>query len=83
MTGSPASCLYSALNRALIACRAAYLFSCSGVKNFNWTDKVAFPAQQHPTAPLPALHTNGTPAVPRYYWFGGRVWMVLNYISSG
>jgi hypothetical protein len=59
MTGSPAVFLYSALNRALIACRAAYLCSCIGVKNFNWADKVAFPAQQHPTAPLPRTHTMG------------------------
>ena len=40
----------------------------------------AFPAQQHPTAPGTPRFWFGTPAVDRYYWFGGMVWVVLKNI---
>jgi hypothetical protein len=52
MKGSRAGFLNSALNRALLVCKAVYLYSYFGVMRFNEMNKLPLPANQHPTVSL-------------------------------
>ena len=60
MTGSPASCLYSALNPALIACRAAYLFYCIDVRHLT-SYSTSIPSPAAPNRQLPPRFTQWNP----------------------